>query len=114
MRISRTAIARGCGYKWRWVSHLTPAERDAARHGETIIITDTAPVHGTHGSTLRAVKYLVGRRERYLHRPLTPEESIEFEHLLATNMDARAVGTKLLIDMEEESNDPGMSARHIE
>lgn len=63
--ISRTGEIHGRGSaQFRWVSYLSPAERQAVRDGKTVIIED--PERHTHNQTqYKMVTYHLGR---YSHR----------------------------------------------
>jgi hypothetical protein len=60
--ISKTGKQHGYGTaKYKWVSGLTKAERDAVRDGKKVYITGSRPAGGNHGTTMRLVRYYNGR-----------------------------------------------------
>jgi hypothetical protein len=74
IKISKTGRARGFGtMPYKWVSYLTPEEREIVRQGGIVLVTGCPPSGGGNGTgtTLRRVHYRSGR---YYHR--VPDDSI--------------------------------------
>ena len=58
---SETGVAKGYGTdRYKWVSGLTPEERQAVRNGDTVYIEADARSGGTHGTFYRQVTYTPG------------------------------------------------------
>jgi hypothetical protein len=89
MRISKTASSTGWGTAPRkFVTHLTPDEKQAIESGETVVMTDCPLDGGNHGSDLRKIVRCADNGEyslRYTHRMMTTAEIEEADTILGRN-----------------------------